>query len=181
MACMRPWWRSSWGCGTAWPSYGLPSRGSPRLGACQRRRKSMRARKARSGRYCVACLLVSLWSAKLNVPGWGGWEAGEGGRRGVRVKVVLLVVHPSCAHCHSRVQQRATSACRGGRSPGVPYEEAHPPCFHSTCCRICRCRSACRPWCHLCAHQRPRDPRRRSSPVRDLIPMYCSGRATCQS
>lgn len=94
MTCTRPSWRSSWGCGRAWPSYEPPSRGGPRSGACRRRRTPMRAKRVRSGSCYIACLSSAC-----------GLQP-EGPTRGfdVRVKVVLLVVHPSCPHCHSHIQ-----------------------------------------------------------------------------
>lgn len=91
MACRRLSWRCSSGCGTVSPSCGLLWRWGPPLGACRRRRRSMRARRAQSGRY-----FRRRWSA--------GFPCLHSLQRvrmllNVRVKVMLLVVHPSCSHC----------------------------------------------------------------------------------
>lgn len=90
MACRRLSWQCSSGCGKASPNCGLLWQWGPPLGACRRRRRSMRARRARSG-HCfhrqrsvgVHCLQF-LQSVRMLLD--------------IRVKVVLLVVHPSCSH-----------------------------------------------------------------------------------
>lgn len=58
MACKRLSWPCSSGCGEALPSYGLLWQWDPPLGVCRRRKRSMRARRARSGR-CARPKVVS--------------------------------------------------------------------------------------------------------------------------
>lgn len=125
-ACMPPGKRSGWECARAWPSCGACRREGPGEEACRWRTRSTSATWARCGR-CIGL-------ARRVCPG------GEGG--GIRIKVVLFVVHPSCAHC-SRVRR-----CCVEKSRAVTYA-AIPPGSRRTCCRTCRRRPACRPWCRL--------------------------------
>lgn len=126
-ACTPPGKRSGWECGRAWPSCGACRRGGPGWEACLWRTRSMSATWARCGRCRRLAGRVCL---------------GGAGGGGVRVKVVLLVVHPSCAHC-SPVRH-----CCVEMFQFVTYA-AIPPGSRRTCCRTCRRRPACRPWCRL--------------------------------
>lgn len=90
MACRRLSWQCSSGCGKASPSYELLWQWGPPLGACRRRRRSMRARRARSGRYFRR-------QRSAGVPRLQFLQR-VGMLLDIRVKVVLLVVHPSCSH-----------------------------------------------------------------------------------
>jgi hypothetical protein len=89
------------------------------------------------------CHMGSIWplaGLALRVCDCARWE-----HQGcIRIKVVLFVVHPSCAHCSP------VRPCCLETSQTVTYA-AIPPGSRRTCCRTCRRRLACRPWCRLVA------------------------------
>lgn len=145
MACRRLSWQCNSGCGKAWPSYGLLWQWGPPLGACRRRRRSMRARRARSGRFFRRQRLAGVprlqFLQKVRM------------LLDIRVKVVLLVVHPSCSHYRPIDQQPARKIMSDVF--WEPYKAAHLSSSRSTYCRTCRCRPECRPSCRLLQDQQP--------------------------
>lgn len=143
MACKHLSWQCSSGCGKASPSSGLLWQWGPPLGACRRRRKSMRARRARSGHF-----FRRSWSAGF--PCFQLLQK-EGALFDVRVKVVLLVVHPSCSHCRPKLSAPFWEVMSDVFRE--PYKAAHLSSSRSICCRTCRCRPECRPSCRLLQRQ----------------------------
>jgi len=128
-ACMPPERRSNWERGRAWPSCGACRKGGPEEGACRWRTRSTSATWAQCGRCPGLALLICRCVRGAH-------------RVCIRIKVVLLVVHPSCAHCFP------VRPCCLEKFQTVTYA-AIPPDSRRTCCRTCRRRPACRPWCRL--------------------------------
>lgn len=65
-------------------------------------------------------------------------------RSNSRLKLLVLVVHPSGSHCAG-----ISIGCPEIHRSDPTYAGAPRPSFRSTCCRTCLRLSRFRPWCHL--------------------------------